>query len=117
MAPELALKLVAILEAYFTRAEVIELAALFGVTFDDLDSYGADEQRSWLPFSRELIGKLEYGNSRRLLDNLLDLADVRNTEGIAHTSYERRSFHENMAGVLSEAHRILDAYGGPSEDA
>ena len=111
MPPELALKLVSIFEAYFDWAEFRELVALFDVS---LDSVGA-MQAKWLSVARELMGKLEYGNTRRLLDNLLDLSDTRNNDGVAHTTWERRDFHQSMIPVIQEARELLEVSAAPSE--
>ena len=80
MSPELALKLISIFEGYFTIDEFRELVTLFDVKLETLDDF----EPKWLPIARELITKLEHGNSRRLLDSLLDFADSRNTDRIAH---------------------------------
>src|SRR2546428_13721368 len=64
MLPELALKLVAIFEAYFNRDELRDLAALFDVRLATLDEY----EPRWLSIAGELTANLERGNARRLLD-------------------------------------------------
>ena len=111
MSPELALKLVSIFEGYFTIDEFRELMSLFDVKLESLDDF----EPKWLSIARELITKLEHGNSRRLLDSLLDFAESRNTDGIAHTSWERQEFHLNMASVIQEAQKLLEASAAPSE--
>jgi len=111
MSPELALKLVPIFEGYFTIDEFRELVTMFDVKFETLD----ESEPKWLSIARELITKLEHGNSRRLLDSLLDFADSRNTDGIAHTSFERQDFHRSMAPVIREAQKLLEASAAPSE--
>ncbi len=111
MSPELALKLVSIFEGYFTIDEFRELVTLFDVKLETLDDF----EPKWLSIARELITKLEHGNSRRLLDSLLDFADSRNTDGVAHTSWERQEFHLNLASVIQEAQKLLEASAAPSE--
>ncbi len=111
MSPELALKLVSIFEGYFTIDEFRELVTLFDVKLETLDDF----EPKWLSIARELITKLEHGNSLRLLDSLLDFADSRNIDGIAHTSWERQDFHRNMAPVIREAQTLLEASAAPSE--
>ena len=61
------------------------------------------------------MGKLEHGNTRHLLDNLLDLAESRNNERVAHTTWERRDFHQSMTQVIREAQGLLEASAAPSE--
>jgi len=74
-----------------------------------------DFEPKWLPIVRELITTLEHGNSRRLLDSLLDFADSRNTGGIVHDFWERQEFHRNMAAVIREAQKLLETSAAPSE--
>jgi hypothetical protein len=111
MSPELALKLVPIFEGYFNHGEFRELVALFEVSLESLDNY----EPKWLAVARELTQKLEQGNTRRLLDSLLDLAESRNIDGIAHTSWERQDFHRSMAPVIAEAKKLLETPASPSE--
>jgi len=111
MSPELAQKLVAIFDAYFTPEELRELAALFEVHFETLD----ESEPKWLSVARELTSKLDQGNTRRLLDSLLDLADSLNNDGVAHTSYERQTFHQTMTPTIREAQKLLTSSAAPSE--
>lgn len=111
MFPELALKLVSIFEVYFSVEEVREFAAIFEVTIDAL----ADFKPHWLSVARELTENLEKGNTRRLVDSLLDLADSRNSDGVAHTSFERQDFHQSMTPVIRKAMELLDTSVAPSE--
>ncbi len=113
MLPELALKLVPVFEAYFTADELRELAQLFEVPIEALDDY----EPKWLSVARELTANLEQGNARRLLDSLLDLADSRNNDGVAHTTWERRTFHENLVPTIRDARELLESAAGPSEIA
>lgn len=65
--------------------------------------------------ARELVTKLEHGNTRRLVDSLLDLADTRNSDGIAHTDWNQRAYHEGMAPVIGAARELLETSSVPSE--
>jgi hypothetical protein len=111
MFPELALKLVSIFEGYFTIDEFRELVTLFDVDLETIN----DSEPKWLSVARELTTKLEHGNSRRLLDSLLDLAESRNTDGIAHTSWERQEFHCKMTAVICEAQKFFETTAAPSD--
>ena len=113
MSPELALKLVPIFESYFNRDELREFAALFEVHLETLDQF----EPKWLSVARELTEKLEQGNTRRLLDSLLELADSRNSDGVAHTSWERQDFHRSMCPIIAEAQKLLETSASPSEIA
>lgn len=109
--PKLALKLVAVFEAYFQRDEVQELAALFEVSLENVEVHDS----AWLPVAGELVRGLDVGNNRRLVDAVLELASSRNSDGVAHTSFERREFHSEMAHTISAAYGILQESAAPSE--
>jgi hypothetical protein len=113
MSPELALKLVSVFEAYFSADEVRELAALFEVRLTSLEDY----EPKWLSIARELCEKLEHGNTRRFVDSVLQLAESRNSDGVAHTTWERRDFHQNMSPVIQRAQELLATSASPSEIA
>jgi len=113
MSPELALKLVPILEAYSSMDEFRELAALFEVTLTSLEEW----EPTWLSIARELSEKLEHGNTRRLVDSLLELAESRNDDGIAHTTWERQTFHQSMTAAIRRAQELLTTSASPSEIA
>tara|TARA_B100000315_G_C14522843_1_gene562399 strand:- start:646 stop:1263 length:618 start_codon:yes stop_codon:yes gene_type:complete len=66
---------------------------------------------------QELTASLEQGNTRRLIDSLLDLAYNRNIDRVAHTSWERQDFHRSMSSVIREAQELLEISVAPSEIA
>ena len=111
MAPELVLKLVPIFEAYVSDDELREFAAMFEVPLQALEDYPPKR----LSIARELVEKLEHGNTRRLVDSLIDFADRRNSDGIAHTTWERQAFHQGMAPVIRDARKLLETSASPSE--
>lgn len=111
MLAELALKLVAIFEAYSDDDELRELTALFDVSLESLEPYDIQ----WLSVARELVSGLDAGNNRRLLDSVLDLASARNSDGVAHTSFERQAFHRELGSMIDEAQCMLQASAAPSE--
>lgn len=101
------IKLVAICEAYFTFDEFAELAQMFEVQID--------AEGRWLSVCREVTARLEYGTTRAFVDSLLDLADRRNADGVAHQTWGRRDFHVGMTSVLAEARDLLSGSVAPSE--
>jgi len=113
MSAEFAVKLASILEAYFSPEDLSDLAELYDVRLESLE----EQEPRFLSISRELATTLEHGNIRRLLDGILELADDRNTDGIAHTSWERQDFHRSMASVVREAMKLLETSSAPSEIA
>src|SRR5688572_19501672 len=92
MSPELVIKLVPILEAYFSLEEMREIASMFDVALTSLEHW----QPQWLAVARELSEKLDHGNTRRLVDSVVELASTRNDEGLAHATFERLILHQNM---------------------
>jgi len=69
----------------------------------------------WLSIARELTDKLEHGNTRRLVDSVIDLADSRNNDGVAHSNWERQAFHQEMTSVIRDAQKLLETSASPSE--
>jgi hypothetical protein len=111
MIPEFTLKLVTICDAYFTLQEFGELAGLFEVEIDTLSGY----EPKWLSVCREVTGKLEHGNTRSFVDNILTLSEARNSDGVAHQTWERRDFHVGLTPVLSQARDLLSGSATPSD--
>ncbi|MCS6284829.1 MAG: hypothetical protein H8K08_05305 [Nitrospira sp.] len=111
MNPSFALKLVAVCEAYFTLQEFTELAQLFMVQVDALSEY----QPTWLSVCKEIAGKLDHGNTRSFVDNLLELAETRNADGVAHQTWERRDYHRGLTPVLAQAQELLSDSATPTE--
>src|SRR5438552_16930081 len=99
MSPELVLKLVPIFEAYVSDDELREFATMFEVPLQSLQDYPPKR----LSIARELVEKLEHGNTRRLVDSLIDFADRRNSDGIAHTTWERNDYHRSSVPMNSDA--------------
>lgn len=111
MIPAFTLKFVTICEAYFNFPEFAELAQLFELQIDALSEY----EPRWLSVCREITGKLEHGSTRSFVDNILDLAETRNSDGVAHQTWGRRDFHVDLTPVLVEARELLSGSATPSE--
>ena len=111
MVPEFTLKLVTICDAYFTFSEFGELAELFGVEVDS----SLKHDPTWLSPCKWVTGQLEHGSTRSFIDNLLDLAEAKNNDAVAHQTWERRDFHVSLTPVLVQARELLSGTGSPSE--
>ena len=111
MSPELALKLTTILEAYFNADTVRDLAGLCEVELDRL----YDQDPRWLAVAREMVEQLDQGNTRRLVDSLLELAERRNDDAVTHTTWERQVYHQGLSPVIQEARKLLESSAAPSE--
>jgi hypothetical protein len=105
--PQLTIKLSQILDAYITWEELSELASVFDVEIR--------AERRWLSVSKALTDNLNQGNSRLLVDNLVELCETRNLERIANTGWETREFHSSMTAVVQEAKSLLETSAAPSE--
>lgn len=112
MNPAFTLKFVKVCEAYFTLEEFAELAELFEIQIDIFTKY---KQPRWLPVCCEVTAKLEHGSTRTFVDNILELAEHRNTDEVAHQTWERRDYHMTMAPVLAEIRELLNGSATPSE--
>lgn len=111
MNPAFTLKFVTVCENYFTLEEFAELAELFEVQIDALKKH----EPRWLSVCREITAKLEHGNTRAFVDNILECAELRNNDEVAHQTWERRDFHIAMVSVLSGTRGLLSGSATPSE--
>lgn len=111
MNPAFTLKFVTVCEAYFTLEEFAELAELFEVQIDALTKY----EPRWLSVCREITVKLEHGSTRAFVDNILEFAERRNNDDVAHQTWERRDFHMAMVPILAETRELLNGSATPSE--
>lgn len=105
--PQLTVKLAQILEAYITWEELPDLASIFDVAIH------AD--RRWLAVAKALTESLNQGNTRFLVEELVGMCETRNSDGIAHTQYERRDFHYSMAPVIRDTRSLLETEAAPGE--
>ena len=105
--PALLPKLASVLEKYVSFEELFELLSIFDV---DLRA-----DRSWLSVARALGAQLAEGNTRPLVDELLALAETRNIDGIATTSFERRDAHYRFSGVIEEVKNLVETSSAPRE--
>lgn len=111
MNPAFTLKFVTVCEAYFTLEEFAELAELFEVQIDALTKY----EPRWLSVCREITVKLEHGSTRAFVDNILEFAERRNNDDVAHQTWERRDFHMAMVPILAETRELLNGSATPGE--
>lgn len=98
-----------ILETYFEFDEFGELASSFDVVIQWTGN------RNWITPARQLVERLEYGNHRVFVTQLLEQADIRNSRSIANTDWERRAFHYSFAPRISNLRGKLRAGGIPAE--
>lgn len=105
--PALIPKLASVLEKYFTFDELGEFLSLFEVKLD------AD--RNWLSVAKALGKHLAEGNTRTLVDEMIALAETRNIEGIANSSFERRDAHYRLSSIIDEVKGLIETSSAPRE--
>ncbi len=97
---------------YYKGEELADLFELFGVKIE------WDHSRHE-PFhfqtAKPLLTEMEQGNNRRLLETLLPSLFTRCSEMVAKHSWERRDYHQEMQGRLSDLRPLLDTCGAPNE--
>jgi hypothetical protein len=101
------------LQAYYDFGELIDVARLFEVHFED-EGYGPGRQE-WLSAARQLVEKLEHGNHRAFLGTVIEQMDLRNSKAIATTTWERRDANEAMRPYINELRAAFERVGVPRE--
>ena len=98
--------------AYYAVDELDELCSLF----DSKLEYGNGSTKSlYLRFAKRLIGEMELGNNRRILEAILPSLFIRCSEMVRKTDYERRDFHQEMSARLEKLRPLLSVQTSPTE--
>ena len=98
--------------AYYAVDELDELCSLF----DSKLEYGNGSTKSlYLRFAKRLIGEMELGNNRRILEAILPSLFIRCSEMVSKTDYERRDFHQEMSARLEKLRPLLSVQTSPTE--
>jgi hypothetical protein len=82
-----------VLELYYTYGELMEVAAIFDVTFEN-STVWKTQNFNWLGAARQLVEQLDHGNHYQMLESILGVLEQRNKTAIARTNWERREAHE-----------------------
>lgn len=114
MQPEEILILADALREYFGSSELMEVAALFDVKIED-EAGGVEPNPSHLRTARAVGEHLEHGNNRRFVHAVIAQAIARCEERVAHTDWERRSYHQSMYTRLNNLRNGLGEAELPSE--
>ena len=97
---------------YYAIDELDELCSLFDTRLE----YGNGSTKSLcLRFAKRLIGEMELGNNRRILEAILPSLFVRCSEMVSKTDWERRDFHQEMSARLEKLRPLLTAQPSPTE--
>jgi hypothetical protein len=90
-----------VLELYYTEDELLEMAAIFDVTFSR-EVVGRYPRFNWLAVSRQLVEKLDHGNHYQMLESTLVALEQRNKTAIARTDWERRDAHQHATPKIEK---------------
>lgn len=98
-----------VLELYYTHDELMEMAAIFDVTFPD-EAVWKNQRFSWLGAARQLVEHVDHGNHYQMLESILGALEQRNKTAIARTDCERREAHQY---AIPKIDKLAAALGGP----
>ena len=102
-----------LLDAYHDFDEVVDMARILGVEFED-EGHALGRQ-AWLSIARQLIEQLDHGSRRALLGTLLDQLEVRNACAIAVNTWERRTANEELRPHIARLRAAFETSGTPAE--
>lgn len=95
-----------------TYFEVNEFAALVSAFDVQIQRAG---QNDWVYYASQLVKNLEHGNTRILVAQLLDQAEIRNSRNIMNCPWEHRQFHYSLAPRITALKDRLQIAGIPDE--
>jgi hypothetical protein len=98
-----------VLELYYTYGELMEMAAIFDVTFSG-DAFRTNQKFNWLAAARQLVERIDHGNHYKMLESILGALEQRNKTAIARTDWERRDAHQCATPKIE---KLVAALGDP----
>jgi len=98
-----------VLELYYTEDELMEMAAIFDVTFPE-ETVGRFPRFNWLRDARQLVEKIDHGNHYQMLESILGALEQRNKTAIARTDWERRDAHQYASRKIE---KLVEAFREP----
>jgi hypothetical protein len=98
-----------VLELYYTYGELMEMAAIFDVTFSG-DAFRTNQNFNWLAAARQLVERIDHGNHYKMLESILGALEQRNKTAIARTDWERRDAHQCATPKIE---KLVAALGDP----
>lgn len=111
MRVEIVLILADAMKEYLTL-ELQELCGLFDVELEYEDYPGTP---AYMKLAKRLITQIEHGNNRRFLEAIVPTLVTRCSERVAHTSFERQSYHMDMQSRIEVLRTELGSPKIPSE--
>jgi hypothetical protein len=99
-----------LLELYYSTDELVEMASIFEVEFDEaiIWKHGTF---NWLGAARQLVERIDHGNHYGLLDSLVSTLEQRNKTAIARTDWERRDAHQSATPKIDQLEAALRNHG------
>ena len=97
-------------EKYYGASDFLELCDLHDINVEFNDS-----QIAYLRTARKLITQIEHGNNRKLLQSLIPSLLSRCRNGIATTSWEAKTYHENMESRIAGLFGLIENEALPEQ--
>lgn len=82
-----------VLELYYTYDELMEMAEIFDVNFEN-SLVWKSQNFNWLGAARQLVEQIDHGNHYQMLESILGALEQRNKTAIARTDWGRREAHQ-----------------------
>jgi hypothetical protein len=90
-----------LLEYYYQFDDLMALAALFDVKFNEVHVFRTGGVVCWIEMARQMVERLDHGNHRGLMEAVLEQLDSRNVNGLAHRHGDGRAAHENYRSKIA----------------
>lgn len=100
------------MQEYSNDSELSDLCAAFGVD-SEIDSQS--ERLVYHRLAIKLITKVEHGNNRQLLLAIVPSLVSRAFDAVAHSQWERHTYHLGLLSRLEELEKALNQPGLPDE--
>jgi len=113
MQPDFIPKLSVVLDGYLSQAEFRDLATVYSVPLDCASA----SHFNWLAAAKEITECLPQGNTRSLLDAVLELVEDRNDDGVFNTRYETQVYHQRMTVKIRTVRECLKSGASRNEIA
>src|SRR5262249_37418073 len=91
-----------VLELYYTHDELMEMAAIFDVTFSDSTVWKSGNF-SWLGAARQFVERIDRGNHYQMLESILGALEQRNKTATA-SSRQASGCGLDLAGDIDRQH-------------
>jgi hypothetical protein len=101
-----------LLEYYYQFDDLMALAALFDVKFNEVHVFRTGGVVCWIEMARQMVERLDHGNHRGLMEAVLEQLDSRNVNGLAHRHGDGRAAHENYRSKIARLNQDFASGAG-----